>query len=479
MLTSRLRNALRATPAPRAALALLLVLLVCGLLVQWIGSDITLLRDPLNASVSEDDYRQYLVGWSSGAGVKEVVQFVRQRAAANTERPILLVVGGFGRHGSWAVAPRLRDVAGVRVQPSFVDTATTVRNLVDAARTQRIWVLEEPPVYSMPPALLADVSPAPRIIFNFDRQMPRLGKTDGGLRIVEFSALSRVKGGSSVGPPVDPNDPPTIESVTNPNGLEGTSENRFFWLGGGAAAITVRSGKPTTLEIAANFRPGPSFAGPMERRLLVRTSGDFEEALTVPPGPGRIRVPIPAGRTVVRILALDPANQPTNPNSDPRPMIVGFSEFKTSFGPSPKDQSPTLGGVSCALEFASGAYNEEKIGKTGGWFRWTNGDLRLRLFSSRAATAVLSGQYLSMVRPETITVLFEEQKVGSIEVSASQEAILPFAPLQLRLPAGESTLTFRANKGGIRPSGDSRSLNFGLANLTMRVEQSKGSCTLR
>lgn len=474
-----IRKRFQTVPAPQATLAVLLLVLLFGLLAQWLNAGFTLIYDPANASVSEDDYRQYLTGWASGIGTHEVAEFLRKEATRKQDRPIWLVVGGFGRHGNWAIAPRLRDIQNLKVHVAFLDNQDTLRNLVDVARLQRVLVIEEPPVYEISPSLLAEVSPAPRVVFRYDRQMVRLGRNDGGFRVWEFSPASRLKHSAPAGPPVSPAALPTIESLTNPNGLEGTPERRFFWLGGGATRMVVSSGKPALLEMSADMRTGPSFAGPLERRLLVRTTDDFEEIVSFPPGRHKILVPLPAGRTAVEVLPLDPANQPINPNGDPRPMIFGFDDFKTSFTARTATADHTLNPASCAIEFGRGAYREEKIGKGTGWLRWTDGELTLRLFSSRASTAVVSGEYLSMVRPETVSVLLEGQKIGTIEVPASADTLLPFPPIQLELPAGDTTLVLRANKQSIQPAGDSRKLNFGLANVTMKTRHVNGNCVLR
>ena len=466
-------------PAPRVALALLLGGLLLGLAFLWVGNALTLISNPYNAAIPADDYQQYMVGWPSAFGVKETAQFVQQAAVESKDRPILLIVGGFGRQGSWVLAPLLKNTPNLRVQEGFVETESALAGLVDIARIQRIWILEEPPVYVVPPALLAQVTPAPRVAFTFERKTARIGPMYGSLRILELPAMSRMKSVALAGPTVNADDPPVIESLLNPNGLEGTPAKRFLWVGGGATTLTVRSGKPNVLEISADFRPGPTFAGPMERRVLVRNSDGFEEVHSLPPGPGRIRVPIPAGRSTVQILALDPANLSTNPNGDPRPLIVGFSDFTASFGPSSANPLRSLDSVSCAFEFRSGAYNQEQIGKAGGWFRWSSGELKLRLFSSRAATVELSGQYLVMVRPETIDVMFEDQKIQSIDVGPDQDKIVPFSTMEIKLPAGDSTIVFRASKAGIHPAGDNRSLNFGLANLKMRLKQPDAACAMR
>ena len=472
----RIPQQLRTASAPRAALTILLSALLAALLLQWLVSAVVLITDPTHFAISEDDYRQYLVGWPSGSGIPDALAFIRREAEAQPDRPILLVVGGFGRHGSFAIAPRLADVKNLKHRVTFIDK-DSLPSIVAEALQQRVWVLEEPPVYEIPSSLLADVSPAPRQIYRYDRQMPRLGKTDGGFRIWEFSPASRLKHQAPSGPPVGDNSPPTLESLSNPNGLEGTTEKRFLWLGGGITKIVVSTGKQTVLQISADLRIGPSFLGPSVRRLLVRTSADFEEIFSLPPGLQRLQVPLPAGRSIVEIVPLDLPNQPANPNRDPRPLIVGLDNFKVSFNQrlSTAALSPPRP-VTCSVTFGSGVHNRENAATGGGWFRWTTGSATVKLFSSRAGSAVITGQYMAMVRPETISILRDGQPLGAIEVPASTETLTAFKPIPLQLPAGETTLIFRANRPPVQPAGDPRLLNFSLANLAMRIEGATGNC---
>jgi hypothetical protein len=442
-----------------------------GLAVFWIYSGFTVATNPQAASIPSDEYRQYVAGWPSGAGIAETVAFLADQAA-KPGKPLLVAVGGFGRHGNWAIKPRLAATPGIRFREGFVDTPNVLAELALAARDFRVFIVEEPPVYELPKDMLALAKPAPKPVFSFDRVIPRLGVTDGALRVWEVSRRMRVKLPFSPGPAVAPSDPATLESVANPNGLEGTPQRRFFWIGEGATDVIIRSGRKGVVKLEGEFRAGPSVAGKPTRDLLIMTSGGYEEVLELGTGPATLSIPVEAGRTRIQLIGMDSKNIPVMANGDPRPLLIGVDDLKVtgladSGAPAPK----------CSVAIGGDIYAPEKMAT--GWFRWTSKEAEVRLFASQAGKYLFEGEYLSSVRPAKIELSLEGVPVGVLNVGERQDKIQPMPPLELDLPAGNTTLRIRSGSTGVKPAGDARILNFLLANLRAKRIDSAMACEVR
>ena len=100
----------------------------------------------------------------------------------------------------------------------------------------------------------------------------------------------------------------------------------------------------------------------------------------------------------------------------------------------------------------------------------------MRLFTSWGGTVVLEGEYLSSVRPAKIDLSLEGVRVGVLDVGPGHDKLRTFPPLELDLPAGNSTLLMRSNKDGVKPAGDVRVLNFLVANLRAKRKDSQMVC---
>jgi hypothetical protein len=442
-----------------------------ALAALWIYSGFTVATNPHAASIPNDDYRQYVAGWPSGNGVAETVAFLTSQAA-KPGKPLLVAVGGFGRHGNWAIKPRLAGTPGIRFREGFVDTPNVLAELGLAARDFRVFIVEEPPVYDLPKEVLALANPAPKPVFSFERVISRLGVTDGALRVWEVSRRMRVKLPFAPGPAVPPSEPATLESVTNPNGLEGTPQRRFFWIGEGMTDVMIRSGRKGVVKLEGEFRAGPSVAGKPTRDLLIMTSGGFEEVIELGTGPATLSIPVEAGRTRIQLIGMDSKNVPAMANGDPRPLLIGVDNLKVAgFAdagvPAPK----------CSVAIEGDVYAAEKMAT--GWFRWTSKEAEVRLFTSQAGKFLLEGEYLSIVRPAKIELTLEGMPVGILNVGERQDKIQPMPPLELDLPAGNSTLRIRSGSSGVKPPGDARLLNFLVANLRAKRMDAAMACELR
>lgn len=439
--------------------------------LQWLYSDFVVATDPRAAAIPDDDYRQYIAGWPSGTGVKEVTEFIAGQAAL-PGKPVLLSVGGFGRHGAWAVQPKLAGTKGLTIREGFIDTPEALSELALATRDFRVLILEETPVYPLTPALLALAKPAPKPVFSLDRTIPRLGVTDGSLRVWEVSPRMRVKLPFPPGAPVPADEPPSIESIVNPNGMEGTKERPFFWIGAGQTSVIVKSGRKGTLRLEGEFRAGPSVAGKPNRDLLIMTSGGYEEVKELGTGPATLAIPVEAGRTRIQLIGLDTKVVSKMANGDPRPLLIGVDNLRVA-GIGEGGEAAT----GCSMTI-SGTYGAEKMAG-GGWFRWTEREVALHLLTSREATVVVDGEYVSSVRPAKVQMLLEGASVGVLEIGPRQDKMQAIPALELNLPAGSSTLVLRTDKVGTKPPGDTRVLSFLVANLRATLKDSGKACEVR
>jgi hypothetical protein len=160
-------------------------------------------------------------------------------------------------------------------------------------------------------------------------------------------------------------------------------------------------------------------------------------------------------------------------NGDKRPLLIGVDNLHVA-GLGEGGRSA----AKCSVTVAGNAYPAEKTGK-GGWFRWVSTDVEFRLFSTQAGTVLLTGEYLSSVRPAKIQMTLEDAGVGVLAVSARQDKMEPIPALELAVPAGFSTLVLRTDRPGVKPPGDPRVLSFLVSNVSAKMKESGTACEVR
>jgi hypothetical protein len=118
-----------------------------------------------------------------------------------------------------------------------------------------------------------------------------------------------------------------IVRVENPNGLEHVGDQAFLWLGGGPTVVLIDSDVAGVVALKGTVVIGPSTpSAGSTRRLQIQVEPlGFDESVAVAAGPWSRRVPVAAGRTAVRLQALDPPTVAVQPNGDRRPLVVGLS----------------------------------------------------------------------------------------------------------------------------------------------------------
>jgi hypothetical protein len=121
-------------------------------------------------------------------------------------------------------------------------------------------------------------------------------------------------------------------TMTIPNGLEGDKTHPFFWIGPDPAAFEVLAGAPGHVTLSALFTLGPSLPETCIRRLRVSTSAGDESEFLTRGGHGTLIVPVAAGKTTIKVVAIDRATQPAVPGRDPRALLLGISGLTFTYG---------------------------------------------------------------------------------------------------------------------------------------------------
>ncbi len=172
--------------------------------------------------------------------------------------------------------------------------------------------------------LMAAARPVPwqRIAYALtDRSRPAVPSIVAGGRVVwqnRAYALWQVAPGNWM----------TIAEVDNPNGVEGSSDRPFIWLGGGATHLTVVSGAAGDAILTAEVVPGPRAAeGARSWDVAVR-AGDWRTTAEISPPAASIRLPVRAGVTAVELTVLAAPAGRMPDNGDRRPMIVGLFDYR-------------------------------------------------------------------------------------------------------------------------------------------------------
>ena len=130
----------------------------------------------------------------------------------------------------------------------------------------------------------------------------------------------------------------------------------------------------------------------------------------------------------------------------------------------------------CDLTFASGWHGAE--GAPDGWLRWASGTGVLRLRSRTSRTLVLDGRWLSLARPNEVSVLANEQALGQWAVTDPAWAFHDVSPVTVRVEGGQDVLVQLVSRAPAtaQPT-DPRPLTFAVSNLRLTSEDGT-ACTV-
>lgn len=120
---------------------------------------------------------------------------------------------------------------------------------------------------------------------------------------------------------------PLIAGIVNPNGLEDTNKQLFFWLGGQPTVLTVISPFNGFAVFRARFMLGPSLPERDSRTLVVNSSaGSSPQRIVIVGGVQQLRVPLTMG---VNTITAAVAEKPTAYLlTDKRPLMLRVDDLR-------------------------------------------------------------------------------------------------------------------------------------------------------
>jgi hypothetical protein len=115
--------------------------------------------------------------------------------------------------------------------------------------------------------------------------------------------------------------------ITNPNDLETVEGKPFFWMGGEATILHVKSPFTGNIQISFDAMPGPSYPKSAERHLRI-TSGNWNTMLIVQSGTVTLEAPVQIGENEITFEVIEKPTLPVMPNGDNRPLMLGVLDLK-------------------------------------------------------------------------------------------------------------------------------------------------------
>lgn len=164
-------------------LHLLFVGLICILMIiaisGWLEKNLTIQSQPDQIQIPADDLYQYVTGWPSGSGLVEVATFLEE-LSTNADHKILVITGGFGRHGYWSIPMLMMSTPNIEFSPLRTGSKEELRQFAFEASNRRTFILLEPPVHELSIKAAPLISPFLRLSFEYERP-----HAEGGFQIYE------------------------------------------------------------------------------------------------------------------------------------------------------------------------------------------------------------------------------------------------------------------------------------------------------
>jgi hypothetical protein len=108
-----------------------------------------------------------------------------------------------------------------------------------------------------------------------------------------------------------------------PSGVGIGADRPFFWIGREDIQLEILANQPGTLRLTGQFIPGPHLARTPGGRLRLQTTACYssEVKLQPSPEPQSLELPVPAGKSVLTLTALDPPAPEYLPAEGPPPLL--------------------------------------------------------------------------------------------------------------------------------------------------------------
>jgi hypothetical protein len=117
----------------------------------------------------------------------------------------------------------------------------------------------------------------------------------------------------------------------------------------------------------------------------------------------------------------------------------------------------------CWLTLSPGWYPPEQ--NQSGWWRWSQGYGRIRVFVKRPTQGTMSGDLTSVMQSNRVDVLVNGRRIATI--ATAKATFRPFDPLTLTLTEGENVIELRSRAKAIHVAHDSRALAVATRNLEL------------
>jgi len=127
--------------------------------------------------------------------------------------------------------------------------------------------------------------------------------------------------------------PVAVEQIENPNGLERSDDQPFFWMGKGSTTIRIQTLQAGRLALQATFIPGPSLPNVLLRQVMVESDTGYRESISIAAGEHRIELPVRVSTTTIKLTPLDTPTQIELANGDKRPLILGVKGLTAQLKP--------------------------------------------------------------------------------------------------------------------------------------------------
>jgi hypothetical protein len=266
-----------------------------------------------------------------------------------------------------------------------------------------------------------------------------------------------------------------IAGITNPNGVETRDGRPFFWIGRGAACISLKAGASGWARLSFGAEPGPSLPATLRRRLLVSSTAPGAEPRKLLIDGAREAsavVPVAAGVTEACLTSLDEPSVAHLSNGDSRTLLVGIAAPRVEISSAEAEASEPP----CHVSFGSGWYPPEVDGTT--WLRWTSGAAELVISAQTPGQLRLSGKAIAMTRPDHVAINIGPRVVGGFDIPGGEWAFRPFTPQTVSVPRGETRLLLTPGHAAASQGTDTRRLAVAIQNLSVTLAGAAVPCGL-
>jgi hypothetical protein len=256
-----------------------------------------------------------------------------------------------------------------------------------------------------------------------------------------------------------------MRAVQNKNGLETVDNQPFFWIGNGESILDIRSSRDGVAQIKFHAEPGPSLPQTSERSVLLSIAGGYSTLIKVEQETDvQVVFPVQKGINYVHLNPLDKATQLQGPPDNQRPLLLGVLGIEVSLMP-PGAPLPDMREI--PFTFANGWYQVEHTGPD--WLCWNDGRSAIVVNADQDSFALLTGQMISIQRPNTVDVLVNGVPLTTINLDWTEWEFRSFAPIRIALRAGDNRVEFISHERAVTIPPDKRLRAIAVQNLRLKL----------